>query len=167
MQKELNHKVRKCFNEGIYNVARYTEIVLSIIILIVIALAGIRLIFTITEIQIMDMDIDFFTTFLANGLSLVVGVEFEKVMTFAIGVEFVKMLCRHSAQTVVEVLMFATARQMVVEHMKPSQTLIGVIAIAILFAIRKFLMTEDDDMAHAPVKKHADMNKDENVDEKE
>ena len=37
MQKELNHKVRKCFNEGIYNVARYTEIVLSIIILIVIA----------------------------------------------------------------------------------------------------------------------------------
>ena len=43
----------------------------------------------------------------------------------------------------------------------------GVIAIAILFAIRKFLMTEDDDMAHAPVKKHADMNKDENVDEKE
>ena len=116
MQKELNHKVRKCFNEGIYNVARYTEIVLSIIILIVIALAGIRLIFTITEIPIMDMDIDFFTTFLANGLSLVVGVE------------FVKMLCRHSAQTVVEVLMFATARQMVVEHMKPSQTLIGVIA---------------------------------------
>lgn len=110
---------------------------------------------TITEIPIMDMDIDFFTTFLANGLSLVVGVE------------FVKMLCRHSAQTVVEVLMFATARQMVVEHMKPSQTLIGVIAIAILFAIRKFLMTEDDDMAHAPVKKHADMNKDENIDEKE
>ena len=148
MQKELNHKVRKCFNEGIYNVARYTEIVLSIIILIVIALAGIRLIFTITEIPIMDMDIDFFTTFLANGLSLVVGVE------------YVKMLCRHSAQTVVEVLM-------VVEHMKPSQTLIGVIAIAILFAIRKFLMTEDDDMAHAPVKKHADMNKDENIDEKE
>ena len=155
MQKELNHKVRKCFNEGIYNVARYTEIVLSIIILIVIALAGIRLIFTITEIPIMDMDIDFFTTFLANGLSLVVGVE------------FVKMLCRHSAQTVVEVLMFATARQRVVEHMKPSQTLIGVIAIAILFAIRKFLMTVDADMAHAPGKKHADMNKDENVDEKE
>lgn len=62
------------------------------------------------------------------------------------------MLCRHSAQTVVEVLMFATARQMVVEHMDPIQTLIGVLAIAILFAIRKFLMTEDTDMAHAPKK---------------
>lgn len=154
MQKEFNHKVRKRFNEWIYNVARYTEIVLSIVILIVIALAGIRLIFTITEMPILDMDIDFFTTFLANALSLVVGVE------------FVKMLCKHSAQTVVEVLMFATARQMVVEHMKTTQTLIGVIAIAILFAIRKFLMTEDSDMAHAPSKKCADMNKDERAEEK-
>ena len=136
MQKEINHRIRKHFNEGIYNVARYTEIVLSIVILIVIALTGIRLIYTITEISILNMDIDFFTEFLANALSLVVGVE------------FVKMLCRHSAQTVVEVLLFATARQMVVEHMDPVQTLIGVIAIAILFAIRKFLMTEDSDMAH-------------------
>ena len=30
MHKEVNHKIRKHFNEGIYNVARYTEIVLSI-----------------------------------------------------------------------------------------------------------------------------------------
>lgn len=142
MHKEVNHKIRKHFNEGIYNVARYTEIVLSIVILIVIALAGIRLIYAITETSLMDMDIDFFTKFLANALSLVVGVE------------FVKMLCRHSAQTVVEVLMFATARQMVVEHMAPTQTLIGVIAIAILFAIRKFLMTEDSDMSHSPFKKY-------------
>ena len=89
MHKEINHRIRKHFNEGIYNVARYTEIVLSIVILIVIALTGIRLIYTITEISVLDMDIDFFTEFLANALSLVVGVE------------FVKMLCRHSAQTVV------------------------------------------------------------------
>lgn len=136
MQKEVNHRIRKHFNEGIYNVARYTEIVLSVVILIVIALAGARLICEITEIAFMDMDIDFFSKFLANALALVVGVE------------FVKMLCRHSAQTVVEVLVFATARQMVVEHMEPLQTLIGVIAIAILFGIRKFLMTGDNDMAH-------------------
>ena len=58
--------------------------------------------------------------------------------------------------TVVEVLLFATARQMVVEHMDPVQTLIGVIAIAILFAIRKFLMTEDSDMAHEPFKRNKD-----------
>ena len=141
MERETNHRIRKRFNDGIYNVARYTEIILSIVILVVIALAGLRLIMSISEVSIWDMDISFFTEFLANALSLVVGVE------------FVKMLCRHSAQTVVEVLMFATARQMVVEHMAPTQTLIGVIAIAILFAIRKFLMTEDSDMSHSPFKK--------------
>ena len=105
------------------------------ILLIVIALTGIRLIYTITEISVLDMDIDFFTEFLANALSLVVGVE------------FVKMLCRHSAQTVVEVLLFATARQMVVEHLQPTQTLIGILGIAILFAVRKYLMTDSDDMS--------------------
>ena len=40
----VNHKIRKHFNELIYNVARYTEVVLSIVILVVIALAGLRLI---------------------------------------------------------------------------------------------------------------------------
>ena len=42
--------------------------------------------------------------------------------------------------------MFATARQMVVEHLGPSETLLGVISIAILFGIRKYLMTDNDDM---------------------
>ena len=104
-------------------------------ILIVIALSGLRLIYTTAGTSILNMDTDFFTTFLSQALSLVVGVE------------FVKMLCRHSAQTVVEVLLFATARQMVVEHLDPTQTLIGIIGIGILFAIRKYLMTDSDDMA--------------------
>lgn len=130
----VNHNIRKHFNELIYNTARYTEIVLSIVIIIVIALSGLRLILTTAGPSVMDMDTSFFTSFLSQALSLVVGVE------------FVKMLCRHSAQTVVEVLLFATARQMVVEHLDPVQTLIGIIGIAILFAVRKYLMTDSDDM---------------------
>ena len=130
----VNHNIRKHFNELIYNTARYTEIALSIVIIIVIALSGLRLILTTAGTSIMAMDTSFFTSFLSQALSLVVGVE------------FVKMLCRHSAQTVVEVLLFATARQMVVEHLDPVQTLIGIIGIAILFAVRKYLMTDSDDM---------------------
>lgn len=133
-QKQVNHNIRKHFNCVIYNISRYTEIALSIVILVVIALAGIRLIMEIANTSISTMDTQFFTTFLSQALSLVVGVE------------FVKMLCQHSAQTVVEVLMFATARQMVVEHLGPGETLLGVISIAVLFAIRKYLMTDTDDM---------------------
>ena len=35
---------------------------------------------------------------------------------------------------------------MVVEHLGPNETLLGVISIAILFGIRKYLMTDNDDM---------------------
>lgn len=133
-KRQVNHNIRKHFNGVIYNISRYTEIALSIVILVVIALAGIRLIMAVADTPLSSMDTEFFTSFLSQGLSLVVGVE------------FVKMLCQHSAQTVVEVLMFATARQMVVEHLGPGETLLGVISIGILFAIRKYLMTDNDDM---------------------
>ena len=133
-KRQVHHTIRKYFNEIIYNISRYTEIVLSIIILVVIALSGIRLIMEVAATSVPTMDTEFFTSFLSQALSLVVGVE------------FVKMLCQHSTQTVVEVLMFATARQMVVEHLGPSETLLGVISIAVLFAIRKYLMTDNDDM---------------------
>lgn len=73
MHKEINHRIRKHFNEGIYNVARYTEIVLSIVILIVIALTGIRLIYTITEISVLVMDIDFLQSFLQMHCRLLWG----------------------------------------------------------------------------------------------
>ena len=133
-KRQVNHNIRKHFNTIIYNISRYAEIALSMVILLVIALAGFRLIMEVADTSVMSMDTEFFSTFLSQALSLVVGVE------------FVKMLCQHSAQTVVEVLMFATARQMVVEHLGPNETLLGVISIAILFAIRKYLMTDNDDM---------------------
>lgn len=133
-KRQVNHNIRKHFNGIIYNISRYVEIALSIVILVVIALAGVRLIMEIAGTSVSSMDTEFFTSFLSQALSLVVGVE------------FVKMLCQHSAQTVVEVLMFATARQMVVEHLGSVETLIGMLSIAILFAIRKYLMTDNDDM---------------------
>ena len=133
-KRQVNHNIRKHFNTIIYNISRYAEIALSMVILLVIALAGFRLIMEVADTSVMSMDTEFFSTFLSQALSLVVGVE------------FVKMLCQHSAQTVVEVLMFATARQMVVEHLGPTETLLGVISIAVLFAIRKYLMTDNDDM---------------------
>lgn len=133
-KRQVNHNIRKHFNTIIYNISRYAEIALSMVILLVIALAGFRLIMEVADTSVMSMDTEFFSTFLSQALSLVVGVE------------FVKMLCQHSAQTVVEVLMFATARQMVVEHLGPVETLLGVLSIAVLFAIRKYLMTDNDDM---------------------
>lgn len=65
--------------------------------------------------------------------------------TLVIGIELIHMLCEHSPGTVFQVLLFAIARQIVIDHERAIDNLIGVAAIAILFATRKFLfMTFDE-----------------------
>ena len=56
-----------------------------------------------------------------------------------IGIEFLKMLCRHTLSSVIEVLLFAIARGMVAEHTTPVENLLSIAAIAILFVVRKYL----------------------------
>ena len=126
-KRQVNHNIRKHFNTIIYNISRYAEIDLYKVILLVIALAGFRLIMEVADTSVMSMDTEFFSAFLSQALSLVVGVE------------FVKMLCQHSAQTVVEVLMFATARQMVVEHLGPAETLLGLLSMSVLINIHLYI----------------------------
>lgn len=120
--------MKKKINEIIYQCARYMEIVFSIIILVVILLMIIPILHDFFETPLLETNTDLFRQFLSNTLTLVVGVE------------FVKMLCKHTTDTLLEVLLFATARQMVVEHLDPPFTLLGVISIALLFAARKYLL---------------------------
>ena len=68
----------------------------------------------------------------------------DKTIILAIGAEFIKMLCKHTPETVIEVLAFALARQLIVGHTAPWENLITVIAIAILFAVRRFLLKRHD-----------------------
>ena len=62
-----------------------------------------------------------------------------------IGVEMIRMLYLHTPMTVFEVLLFAIARQVIIDHSSSINTLLGVIAIAILFATRKFLFVAFDE----------------------
>lgn len=120
--------MKKRLNEIIYAISRYTEIALSAIMLAVIIVLVIPMIYNFAQTPLLDIHPSQFTEFLSNILNLLVGVE------------FVKMLARHTAENLLEVLMFAIARQMVAEHLNMVETLVGVIAIAALFAIRKYLL---------------------------
>lgn len=62
-----------------------------------------------------------------------------------IGVEMIRMLYLHTPMTVFEVLLFAIARQIIIDHSSPLNSLLGVVAIAILFATRKFLFVAFDE----------------------
>lgn len=86
---------------------------------------------------------------------------FREMFNIIIGIELVKMLCRHDLDSVVEVLLFAVGRYMIIEHLPIHGTLIGVITIAILFIIRKFLFVSALD------KDKDDEDEDENEDDKE
>ena len=59
--------------------------------------------------------------------------------TLVIGVEFVNMLCNHSMGSVIEIMLLAIARQMIVEHTSPVENLVAVLSIGILYMIRKYL----------------------------
>ena len=68
----------------------------------------------------------------------------ETCFNLIIGVELIRMMYSHSPSTVFEVLLFAIARQIIIEHSSIFSSLIGVCAIAVLFATRKFLFCEFD-----------------------
>ena len=70
---------------------------------------------------------------------------FVSAMTIVVGVEFVKMLLLHTPRAVTDVLLFAIARQLVVSHTSSVDTLLGVAAVALIFVIKKFLHTQEDD----------------------
>lgn len=56
-----------------------------------------------------------------------------------IAVELIKLLCRHDLSSMVEILMFAVSRQVIIDHLKVWENLVAVLSIALLFVIRKFL----------------------------
>lgn len=68
----------------------------------------------------------------------------EICFNLIIGVELIRMMYSHSPSTVFEVLLFAIARQIIVDHSSIYSSLIGVTSIAVLFATRKFLFSAFD-----------------------
>ena len=66
----------------------------------------------------------------------------QEMLTFVVGIEFVKMLIFHNPERVIDVLIFATSRQLVVEHTNGVETIVRIVGIGLLFAIQRFLIPE-------------------------
>ena len=62
-----------------------------------------------------------------------------------IGIELIKVLVRKDLDSMVEVLLFTVTRHLIVESGGITENLIGVVAIAILFFIRKYLFIDTDE----------------------
>ncbi|MFC5631830.1 MULTISPECIES: phosphate-starvation-inducible PsiE family protein [Streptococcus] len=126
--------MRKFLQTTLYELSFYVEILISLIlVLVLLALTG-RLFVDLMSIFNSSASIgDYLQNFLNQAMSI------------AIGVELIKMLSKHTSGTIVEVLLFAVARQLVISHGSALDTLLSVLAIAALFATRKYLFISFDD----------------------
>lgn len=104
------------------------ELIISVLLAISIGILTIFLAADLKLVLINSSNAETFNTFLNTAFNLVIGIE------------FIKMLCKHTPATILEVLLFAIARQLIVGHANVLDNLIGVISIAILFAIRRYLL---------------------------
>ena len=118
--------------DKMFEISYLFELFISLIVGIAILVFGVRLVF-----DVIAASLNFES---AEALVRV----FDDAIILAIGAELIKMLCKHTPETVIEVLAFALARQLIVGHAAPLQNLITVVAIAALFATRRFLLKRHD-----------------------
>lgn len=126
--------MKEYLQSRLYNMSYYLEMFISLILTVVIIILTGKLF-----LEVLDFN------YLLSGQD-VIQVFLEKAMNLAVGVELIKMLCKHTPGTVVEVLLFAIARQVIFAHASVVETLVGVVCIVILFATRKYLFTARDEV---------------------
>jgi uncharacterized membrane protein (DUF373 family) len=105
--------------------SQYLEIVCAFVMILAIIIA------------FLSVPNDLYSLFIDNGFDLDDFI--KKSFELVIGVELLKMFCRHDIDSVVEVLLFSIARQIVIEHLPVKEALLGIVAVAILFGVRRFL----------------------------
>ncbi len=120
-------------NLTILKAARALELTVAAIILVVIAWSGALLLWNTGSTLLLTPDAFSLGDFFSSALLLVMGLE------------FVKMLALHSAGAVIDVLLFTIVRQMIISHSGALDTLLGVAAVAAIFAVKKFLHSPETD----------------------
>lgn len=103
------------------------EILISLVVIFAIIIVSIRIV---GEVFTLFTAADYYSAF-----NIFLGHAFNIV----IGIEFIKMLAKHTPGSAIEVLLFTIAREMIVNHTSPFENLIGIVTIALIFVIRKYL----------------------------
>ena len=68
----------------------------------------------------------------------------HNLLGIVVGLEFVRMLIDTTPANVIEVLVLAITRHVVLSHEDPWSNLLSIVCIAILFAVRRYLIRRDE-----------------------
>lgn len=112
--------------DKISTAATAVEIVLGLIILLACVIGSMGLVCT-TEMDQMLHVPEYFQERLSDACLIIIGIE------------LIKMITSYTIDSVVDVMLLAIARQMVVEHTTPLENLLAVLSVGVLFVIRKYL----------------------------
>ena len=118
--------VKQVFRDQVAEAAGLLEVVLSAIVLVALLLSVAPL------LQLLP-------GLLTHGNSVEVREFLERALDIVIGIEFIKMRAKHSPGSVLEVLLYAIARHMIVGHESAEENFISVASNALIFFVRKFL----------------------------
>ena len=122
--------MRRQLREKFYQGLKTLELLIAVaIVIIIVVMAGLT-IYDYLAGNVDLRDISSLETFL------------QEMLTFVVGIEFVKMLIFHNPERVIDVLIFATSRQLVVEHTNGVETIVRIVGVGLLFAIQRFLIPE-------------------------
>ena len=129
--------MRKKLQDKMFEISYIFELLISMIVGAAILLFAVRMIVSTINVSVYSNEASALVTILDDAITL------------AIGAELIKMLCKHTPETIIEVLAFVLARQLIVGHALPWENLVTVAAIAILFAVRRYLL-KNHDMVETP-----------------
>lgn len=68
----------------------------------------------------------------------------QSILTVVVGLEFVRMLIDMTPANTIEVLIMATARHIIISHNDAVSLFISILCVAILFAIRRYLIPRSE-----------------------
>ena len=119
------------FNRFVNKMPCYLERIVAAILLVGVAYSCIQLVLHVVDFSGLE-----FNAYIDD----ILVTAFDAIIV----IEFVRMLVKHSMNTILEVLIFALARSLVVGHEDAVKILIRILCIAVLLACRKFLFHDFD-----------------------
>ena len=124
--------MRKKLQNMIFELSYLIELLISIVVGVAVLIFG----------------VSFVAELIGKGFNFGNTDAFAEILDYAIilaiGAELIKMLCKHTPETVIEVLAYALAHQLIVGHSSALENFIMVVSISVLFAVRRFLFKRHD-----------------------
>ena len=95
-------------------------------------------------VLIAELGLEIYRMAAVSGYFTDVSTYLHNILTIVVGLEFVRMLIDTTPANILEVLTLAITRHVILSHDDPVSNLISVACIAGLFAIRRFLIPKEE-----------------------